>query len=692
MISALGRTAAGVLLALAITGSAFAKPDVAYRLTEGQNLNAFVRDGAVAAHLLLRNGADPRILVAFPAGNSGVGLWFEPIARPATWRLDRPPQPVRRGALSGVVAAASIDTPRLAAKQAVLSNVRFLRDYQSVGRFPPEVAAEPRIDGDTITWRRARLDGAPGYELAVRVVGGRIDRGVIVAGADGRIALEITALTGDAPLTPIPAGQLLNAQAAADPGARNALAFLSYREKFLAGSWRFNTYFGRDTLMSLRLLMPALRPAAVEAGLNSVLARLSPDGEVAHEEGVAEFAIVQNRKAGRDGDAAELDYGMIDDDYMLGVVAADYLLGPGRARARTWLAQPLKSEGRPGVRDPAGALLVDNLRFVLGQGRGFAAAPSVRTLIAIKPGRKTGEWRDSEEGLGRGVYPYDVNAALAPAAIEAADRLFRAGLLDPYLSAEDRALFVDAGRMAKVWRAKAAPLFQVERPNAEAAASIRAYADSLGVPAAPALRSLRHGPLLFHAISLDAAGKPAPILNSDEGFELLFGRPSPADLDTYVTAITRPFPAGLMTDVGLVVANPAFADREVQARFTPAAYHGAVVWSWHQALLAASLERQLARCDLPAPVRAKLAAAQADLWRAIGSARSVQSSELWSWAFRDGRYQIVPFGAGKADVDESNAAQLWSTVYLAVRPPQSPTAKAPTRAFAATPEWTGCRR
>ena len=30
---------------------------------------------------------------------------------------------------------------------------------------------------------------------------------------------------------------------------------------------------------------------------------------------------------------------------------------------------------------------------------------------------------------------------------------------------------------------------------------------------------------------------------------------------------------------------------------------------------------------------------------------------------------MVPFGAGRQDVDESNAAQLWSTVYLAVRPP-----------------------
>ena len=53
----------------------------------------------------------------------------------------------------------------------------------------------------------------------------------------------------------------------------------------------------------------------------------------------------------------------------------------------------------------------------------------------------------------------------------------------------------------------------------------------------------------------------------------------------------------------------------------------------------------------------------------IGAARAVANSELWSWAYAQGRYQVVPFGAGRKDVDESNAAQLWSTVYLAVRPP-----------------------
>lgn len=666
---------AALMAAGSVAGSAPA-PELAYQLTEGQNLNAFVRDGSVAAHLLLRNGTEPRILVAFPAGNSGVGLWFEPLTRPATWRLEQAPRPVdtraaHGPAMPGIEAVASINALRLVIRQAVLSNIRFLRDYQAIGRFPADLATTPMSGPDFLLWQRNRIDGRPGYKLFLHLLSGRVEGSAIVAGADGRIRLRIEAGTGDPPLHGLSEAELLDEHAAPDPAARHALAFLSYREKFLAGSWRFDTYFGRDTLMSVRLLMPALKPAAVEAGLNAVLARLSPGGEVAHEEGIGEFAAVQNRKAGRSGDAAELDYGMVDGSYMLGPVAADYLLGPGQSRARAYLATPLASEATPGAREPGGKMLVRNLRFVIAQATPFAATPSAKTLIAIKPGRMTGEWRDSNEGLGRGVYPYDVNAALAPAALEAADRLLATGLLDSYLSADDRGAFARAGAIARVWRARAAPLFRVTVPNGQAAAAIRRYAASLGVPAAPALASLGQAPLAFHALSLDASGAPVPIINSDEGFALLFGQPSAADLDSYVAAITRPFPAGLMTGAGLLVANAAQASPEAQARFTPAAYHGAVVWSWQQALLAAGLERQLARTDLPPATRARLGAAQAGLWRAIEATRAYRSSELWSWAWRDGAYHVVAFGAGKQDVDESNAAQLWSTVYLAVRPPRT---------------------
>jgi hypothetical protein len=663
---------AAVLGLALVTTSASAQitPEISYQVDEGQNLNAFMRDGAAAAHLLLRSGNDPRILVAFPAGNSGVGLWFERTAKPVTWQMESAPSPIRAGTMNGMVTTASLDAPSLTIKEAVLSNVRYLRDYQAVGRFPAEVRTKPRIAGSTITYNRDRLDGAPGYELVLRILNGRVEDGKILAGADGRIRMEITALTGDQPLTPLPVGEILNEKAADDPTARNALAFMSYREKFLAGSWRFNTYFGRDTLMSVRLLMPALKPDAIEAGLNSVLTRLSPQGEVAHEEGISEFAILQNRALGKSGDAAELDYKMVDDDYMLAPVMAEYLANAGNARAKAYLAQPLKSEGTPGLTETAGASLVRNLRFVLKETAPFAAAPSTKTLLAIKDGFMAGQWRDSDEGLGRGRYAYDVNAALAPAALDAADQLLRSGLLDPYLTADDRAAFAKAGAMAKVWHDRAAPMFHVQFTPKEARQRITEYAASVGVPAQPAIKALGNKPAVYHAIALDAAGKPVPIVHSDEGFVLLFGKPTPADLDAYVGALMRPFPAGLMTDIGLLTANPVFVDKEAQARFLPSAYHGAGVWSWQQALFAAGLERQLTRKDLPKGVRARLVAAQRELWRVIINTRALQSSELWSWKFEDGRYQIVPFGAGRNDVDESNAAQLWSTVYLAVQPPK----------------------
>ena len=667
-------------LTLGIGGAAAAepqqaRPELAYQLTEGQNLNAFVRDGRVAAHLLLRNGVDPRILVAFPAGNSGVGLWFAPLATPATWRIERAPAPVglsdaKGRPLHGIVTEASLDAASLTVKQAVLSNVRFLRDYQAIAKFPTEVAVAPRVEGRKLVWARDRIDGAVGYRLEVEVLAGNLASGTITAPADGRIRLRVVAASGDTPLTGLSEAELLNTKAASDPVARNALRFLSYREKFLAGSWRFNTYFGRDTLMSVRMLMPVLQPAAVEAGLGSVLARLNEAGEVAHEEGLSEFAILDRRQHQLPGgDQATLDYAMVDDDYMLAPVASEFLLGhAGAAEARAFLARKVPSEtGTPPV--AAGALLVRNLRFVVDRGAPFAAKLDWRNLIAIKPGRMTGEWRDSEEGIGRGRYAYNVNGVFVPAALEAADKLLKAGLLDPYLSPADRGALAKAGAMAQLWRTHAPGLFKASIPAAAAATQVRDYAAKLGVPDGPALAALGGKALVFNAISLDEAGRPVPVLNSDDGFLLLFGHPSAAELQTFVGAAMRPFPTGLMTDVGMLVANSAQAAPEVEDRFGPGAYHGAVVWSWQQALFAAGLERQLARKDLPAATRAALGDAQKRLWRAIDAARATANSELWSWTFRDGRYEVVAFGAGKQDVDESNAAQLWSTVYLAVRPP-----------------------
>jgi hypothetical protein len=175
----------------------------------------------------------------------------------------------------------------------------------------------------------------------------------------------------------------------------------------------------------------------------------------------------------------------------------------------------------------------------------------------------------------------------------------------------------------------------------------------------------------FHAIALDAAGVPIPVMHSDEGFALLFEHLDAARVDRAVTVLLRPFPAGLMTQAGMLVANPAFCAPSLQAHFTRNAYHGTVVWSWQQALFAAGLARQLQRRDLPRTVRTHLVTAQQLLWSAINATQSMKNSELWSWSFAAGHYQVAPFGAAAADADESDAAQLWSTVYLAVRPPST---------------------
>jgi glycogen debranching enzyme len=466
------------------------------------------------------------------------------------------------------------------------------------------------------------------------------------------------------PLTPFAPGTLLDASAASDPQARAALQFLSYHEKFLAGSWRFLTYFGRDTLMSVRLLMPALQPEAVETGLRSVLERLAPDGNVAHEEDIGEFAILDHRRTGENSAVPTYNYNMVDSSFLLAPVAAAWFIDDPRGRAR---ATAFLADGKGGKRP--GDALMENVRFVLSHAEPFARNPMWQNLVSLKQGMDAGEWRDSNDGLGGGRYPYDINAVLVPAALRSIDAMARLGLLAPYATDKDKVSLEKVAQMAATWSSRAPELFAQQVAPATARQAITRYAAITGVPASAALLTITNKPTRYNAIALDAQGKPVPILNSDEGFALLFGQPSPEALDIAAATISRPFPAGLMTGVGMLVANPVFAQPALQKRFSPAAYHGTVIWSWQQALVAAGLERQIARSDLPASACTSLRTAQASLWRAIDAGRSVQSSELWSWRYEGGGYKIAPFGATGGDADESNAAQLWSTVYLAVKRP-----------------------
>jgi len=407
--------------------------------------------------------------------------------------------------------------------------------------------------------------------------------------------------------------------------------------------------------------MPVLKPPVVEGALRSVIERLSSDGEVAHEEDIGEWAVQRNLERGPGSASTRplYDYKMVDDDFLLAPVLARYVLDTeaGRARAPAFLAH----------RTASGATYGDaarkNLDRLLVQAAPFAERPTASTLISIGKGLAVGNWRDSTDGLGNGRVPYDVNAALVPAALGAAERLYKTPLFG-----SDTASAARAGALGRAW-AKAEPLFRVEVPPDEARRRVQAYAAEQGIDPAPAVASIT-GPIAFPGVSLDARGAPVAVMNSDDGFVLLFGAPASDWLIEAAGRILRPFPAGLRTPVGVVVANPALSpDPALRAVFTRASYHGTVVWSWQQALLASGLRRQLERADLSAAARKALQDAESALWKVIGATRGTSTSELWSFAVDASGFHVVPFGQGSGDQTEANAAQLWSTVYLAVKPP-----------------------
>lgn len=642
-------------------------PELQFAIEDGAIRNDFFRDGAVAAHIVLKSTVAPRLVVAFPAGNSGVGVWFAKRSETAIWSEPQKIEAELRksdggGVRRGVRFETGISAPRLEIAKAILSNVRVLRDYGYTGTAPDIVDAPPSVEKSTIVWQRRRLDGAPGYYLSIEALNGSIERGApdtpfaIVADNGEPLRLRIVALTGDEPLTGIARDALLSDKAGEDERLRNVLTFLSYEEKLLAGSWQYNTYFGRDTLMSLALLGDALRPVAIEAGLGSVLDRLSDEGEVAHEEDIGEYALLRRKQNGSTPTSEPiLDYKMIDDDFMLAPALAGYLLVAPPSDARAFL---LRSS-------PGGAsyaeLVRRNLEYVVNAARPYGKDPRWRNLIRLRSDDPpVGEWRDSRAGLGGGMYPYDVNVALAPAALQAATLLAASGLLG-----EDdaiKAIAAEARGLAQVWTTSAPQHFNVSVDSATATRKIAAAASRHSLNPDNQSRTAR---IEFPALALDRNGAPIAVMHSDVGFAMLFGAPAERELMDAADLVLRPFPAGLATPAGIVVANATLAPDGVAENFGKDRYHGAVIWSWQQALMIAGLKKQIARTDLSSSVRSKLSDALKVVTTLTAAADGHQSAELWTWTTENGAIKRAPYGEDAADETESNAAQLWSTAHLA---------------------------
>lgn len=316
---------------------------------------------------------------------------------------------------------------------------------------------------------------------------------------------------------------------------------------------------------------------------------------------------------------------------------------------------------------PAGSVNRDNKGLTWGQlaqinadrimrlAAPFAHVQTKDNLIHLKAGEIVGEWRDSTYGLGGGRIPYNVNAALVPAALRSVAALSRKGIYS------QRSWAVLADKYAQVWEDNTLGFFEVTIPQADAQTLVKQYKTDSSF-AGPDMASSIDTDVVFHALALDSDDDDVSIvkvMNTDDCFRhYLLNTTNDAQLTRYLnnsaTNVRRTFPAGLMTDASMVVANPAFGGEPVYARnFTAGAYHGTVVWSWQLAMMAKGFEQQMARCNgsSSAPafcadsrVFGNVKAAYNTLWDSIEANEEQLAGEVWSWVYKDGEFQVTPLG------------------------------------------------
>ena len=496
---------------------------------------------------------------------------------------------------------------------------------------------------------------------------------------------------------------------------------LSSHEKLMAGLPTYATYFGRDMLVSALMMRSIWRPEMSEFAVASALRKLSPTGQVSHEEalggqavreGAAEYArLVDTYLKAADGNRAAADsvleragvvlrdlrrtrenYHMIDDEFQLAVLAGRWLADPAvtAAHKREFLADSSDGGGTRLAR------LVRELGLVTRMTAAYAADPIPTNLVSFEPadsGRwSPASWRDSGAGYGGGLgrYAMDVNAIWAPHALESIGRILTAlGSLGVSLDSlaatmPDLKPNVPLGRYARDAQALqqvverwygASAHFLVRLSPAEVRTKVTARLAALpaderrhwtGVLAAT---KADRDSLVFLALALDAGGKPIGVANSDPATRLFLGeRETGVALDSVslaaslrdVRLFVRPYPVGLLIDrVGPIVANDAYATPAAWRAFSRDRYHSSyVVWGREVNLFLLGAAGHASAATGHAAYVRQLREAMAKVRRAVES--SGFRSELWSYAPRGDQVVAIRYGSG-ADV------QLWSTTDLAVQ-------------------------
>jgi hypothetical protein len=673
---------------------------------------AFACCTSIAKLLIVNNEI---LQVAWPAGNSGIVAFLQPrngvngslgIMLENSTTTGNALDPINEYSISanpavGVSGNLKINSSATLAV-AILGSIRTIRDFTegpSLLRPIIQDAIQFTTAGETVSLHRMWLDNITTTSLTFSPA----SEGASVTLNNRTVDFTAGTYTFNASfdypqLKQLSPQEVLNKESqdliAQFPDQTQSLSFLSYSNKLTAGAWRFLTYFGRDTMIALLLMENVLSPGkdgAIEAVIGAVLERLNrTDGSACHEETIGDYATYLNLQENITSTAPQYDYKMIDTDYYLPIVMSDYFLknAIGKSRASDFLKTTASVDpDNKGL--TYGDLALIAAKKIMNTSTPFAqqGGQKKENLIHLKADQIVGEWRDSTYGIGGARVPYDVNTALVPAALRAISALSAAGFFPshPEWSTE-------APAYAQVWEDETLSFFAIEIPQSEARSLVSNYTANNDFPFSPQTSSINTTTVTFHGLGLDGNNNQSvvKVMNTDDCFRLfLLNATNQTQLSSFLdqaaSNILRPFPAGLSTDVGLLVANPAYGgDAVYAANFTNAAYHGTVVWSWQLAMMAAGLERQLSRCtsagdavpDFCADndggaLRSKVVAAYNHLWDLIEANEPTLSSEVWSWRYENGKFVTTPLGSlpppPGVSPTESDIRQLWSLTFLAVK-------------------------
>ena len=167
--------------------------------------------------------------------------------------------------------------------------------------------------------------------------------------------------------------------------------------------------------------------------------------------------------------------------------------------------------------------------------------------------------------------------------------------------------------------------------------------------------------LEFLAVSLDAAGRPIRIANTDPAMALYLQDLPEARVRRDVDVFMRPYPVGLfVSKLGPVVANDAYASPAIWEAFRKDQYHSPrVVWGREVNLFFLALAKQIGS---PASSPEQVAHLNAALRRTLDAveASGLSHNELWSYRLVNGELSPVRYGS-------SSDIQLWNLTNLAVQ-------------------------